>query len=457
MSSNNGNKYLLNDIELEMKSNHNTNSDIISFDDDIPKKEIIYENGKSEFTETEIKFIKKENNINKENIENNNNNDKKENISEKNNDNSITKDEKSLNEKVNKKDVFGDLTSIIKDKIKTRNIKENNKNKKIRLLSASSILSTEAKKKKYINNLPSTTKSKNSTIIYNSKTKNIKANSSVPKNNNNSKIIKKTKKNPELFINKIKKNEKNEKTQNLTARKEEKRKINFDDVLKRFDEEKKTAKKRFDNKKKELKNKENQIYTGKPNISKKIGNKYDKYSKDFLVRQKELNDNLNLKKKKLIEENNKKKEKEYQNIISNSIMAKKMKKYKRHKSDDEWVDRLYEQDVKKRKIKRDYMQEAFLPTFQPYLPKKNFNRSIDKINQIEEVLDKYNEKQNPQLLIDYLSKNNQKCEDSDNLFRQRVFNKFVNKNKRRNNSWDINEINSDENNDKDNDNDGDDV
>ena len=62
MSSNNGNKYLLNDIELEMKSNHNTNSDIISLDDDIPKKEIIYENGKSEFTETEIKFIKKENN-----------------------------------------------------------------------------------------------------------------------------------------------------------------------------------------------------------------------------------------------------------------------------------------------------------------------------------------------------------------------------------------------------------
>ena len=446
MSSSNRNKYLLNDIELEMKSNHNTNSDIISLDDDIPKKEIIYENGKSEYTE--IKFIKKENNINKENNEtNNNNNDKKENISKKNNDNSITKEEKSLNEKENKKDVFGDLTSIIKDKIKTRNIKENNKNKKIRLLSASSILSTEAKKKKYLNNLSSTTKSKNSTIIYNSKTKNIKANSSVPKNNNNSKIIKKTKKNPELFINKNKKIEKNE---NL-----EKRKINFDDVLKRFDEEKKTAKKRFDNKKKELKDKENQIYTGKPNILKKIGNKYDKYSKDFLVRQKELNDNLNLKKKKLIEENNKKKEKEYQKIISNSIVAKKMKKYKRHKSDDEWVDRLYEQDVKKRKIKRDYMQEAFLPTFQPNLPKKNFNRSIDKINQIEEVLDKYNEKQNPQLLIDYLSKNNQKCEDSDNLFRQRVFNKFVNKTKRRNNSWDINEINSDENND--NDNDGDDV
>ena len=137
MSSSNENKYLLNDIELEMKSNHNTNSDIISLDDDIPKKEIIYENGKSEFTETEIKFIKKENNINKENNENNNNNDKKENISEKNNDNSITKNEKSLNEKENKKDVFGDLTSIIKDKIKTRNIKENNKNKKIRLLSAS--------------------------------------------------------------------------------------------------------------------------------------------------------------------------------------------------------------------------------------------------------------------------------------------------------------------------------
>ena len=69
---------------------------------------------------------------------------------------------------------------------------------------------------------------------------------------------------------------------------------------------KKTAQKRFDNKKKELKEKENMIYTGKPKITKK-NIKSDKYSKDFLIRQKELNDNLNTKKEKLIEEENKKK------------------------------------------------------------------------------------------------------------------------------------------------------
>ena len=228
--------------------------------------------------------------------------------------------------------------------------------------------------------------------------------------------------------------------------KENQKKINFNDVLKRFDEEKKKGKEKFDNKKKELKDKESKIYTGKPNINKKIGNKYDKYSKDFLIRQKELNENLNLKKKKLIEEDNKKKEKEYQKILSDSIFKKKMKKFKKNRSDDQWVERLYKEDAKKREIKRENMEKASLPTFRPYLPKKKlFNNSVDKINQIDEVLDKYNEKQNPQLLIDYFTKNNQKFIDSDNLFRQKIFNKLGNKNKKMSYFMDINDKNSEDN------------
>ena len=164
----------------------------------------------------------------------------------------------------------------------------------------------------------------------------------------------------------------------------------------------------------------------------------EKLSKKFLTRQKELNDKLNQKKKKLIEENEKKKEKEYKKIISESIITKKNKKFKRNKSDDQFIDRLYKQDVKKRKMERDYMQNIFLPTFKPNVPKKKLNKSMDKINQIETVLNKYNEKQNPQLLIDYFTKNNnKKNEDSENLFRQKIFHKFVKKSKKRSNSVDI--------------------
>ena len=203
MISNNVNKELLNDIELEMKSNNNTNSDIISIDD-IPKKEIISD------SYTEIKFIKNEKNNDNENNDNDNdNNNKKENISEKNNDNSSTKDDKSNKEK----DIFCDLTFIIKDKIRTRNIKENNKKKKIRLLSAPS---TDTKNKNLFNNLnpPSTTTSKKAQILYNPKLNKTKDNSSVPKNNN-VKNIKKSKKNPELFINKKNNNYENNKNENI--------------------------------------------------------------------------------------------------------------------------------------------------------------------------------------------------------------------------------------------------
>lgn len=445
MSSKNCHKEL-NDLELEMKSNNISNSDIVSIDDDIRKKEIKYENGKLD-SFTEIQFIQKEKdkNIKEDNIDNKN---MIENKSDKNNDNSSTKDEKSTID--NKKDIFGDLTSIIKNKIQARNEKENKKKKKLRLLSAPSKISIEQEgKEKDYSVFSLTTKSKNSKIEYNISNKIKKANSSVPKNSNIKKI-KKPKKNPELFINKkIGKNDNNTisiNNGNLTTKRDGKKKINFNDVLKRFDEEKKTAQKRFDNKKKELKEKENMIYTGKPKITKK-NIKSDKYSKDFLIRQKELNDNLNTKKEKLIEEENKKKEKEYQKIISDSIILKKMKKYKRHKSDDQWVNRLYKDDVKKRELQRDILKDAFLPSFRPYLPpKKHLNKSVDKANEIEEVLDKYKKRQNPQLLLDYLSKNNLKLE-SGNLFRQKIFSKFGNRNKKLNNSMDINLLNSDEDSD----------
>ena len=83
------------------------------------------------------------------------------------------------------------------------------------------------------------------------------------------------------------------------------------------------------------------------------------------------------------------------------------------------------------------METICLPTFKPFIPKR-LNKSVDKINKIGEILDKYSERKNPQLLIDYFSKNNQKFEDSDKLFRKKIFNKFVNKNKKRSNSMDIN-------------------
>ena len=435
MSSNNGNKELLNDIELEMKSNIDTNSEIISIDE-IPKKEIIDDNEKAD-SYKELKLM-----LNENKNGTNDNNAKKENISEKNNNNNSTKDDKSYKE--NQNEIFGDLTSIIKDKIRARNIKENDKKKKIRLLSSSSM---DQKNKKPIPNLnvPSTTKSKKTQIIYNSKNIKIKSNSSVPKNNNNIKNNKKTKINPELFINK--------KNENNTTRKEEKKKINFDDVLKRFDEEKKTAQKRFDNKKKQLIDKENKECTGKPHLLKKNGKKNEKMSKDFLIRQKEFNDNVNLKKKKMIEENNKKKENEYKKMISESMLVKKMKKHKKNKSDDEWVERLYKEDLKNRKMRKDFMQNVFLPSFKPNIPKKKINRSIDKN---KDVLEEYNEKQDPQLLINYLNKNNQILEGSEDLLRQRALNKFIIKNKKKSHSVDINENNNDdEENESDEDNEND--
>ena len=177
MSSNKvNNGELIKDMELEMKSSHNTNSDIISISE-ISKKELAYENGSSD-PYTEVTLTKKDNNIDE-------NKDLKVNFSM----------EEPLTIKMNSKDMFGDLTSIIKDKIKTRNAKENNKNKKKRFSSSSAAIPTKEKNKRLNNRL-----NLSSTTIFSNKKKTT-GTSSVPKTYR-SKILKKSKKNPELFVNK---------------------------------------------------------------------------------------------------------------------------------------------------------------------------------------------------------------------------------------------------------------
>ena len=409
------NPNLLNDIDLEMKSNYNTNSDIISGDDTQNKEsKNVKSEAYSEFKSSKGDLTNNDDNYNKSAIKETNH---------------ITK---------NKMNIFGDLTDIIKDKIKKNNIK-NKKN--VRLLSSSSVLSTEEKRKR-IKNFPyiQNSKTNHSQILSSSKSK--KGNPIIFNKKNN----KKRKINPALFVNK----KNNIRTKNKTNNdnlKTESKKINFKDVLLRFEEEKKNAQRKFEKKKKELKDRENLIYTGRPQLYKTSRNKYNKFSKDFLIRQKELNEYSNLKKQKLIDETNKKREEEYRRIMSNSIINKKMSKMRRNKSGDEWVERLYKKDSQNRKLKKDCMEKICLPTFKPNLPKLKYHKSVDKISRINSVLEKYKEKQNPQLLIDYLNKNNNKFDDSKELFRQKIFAKFSNKKKKINNSMDLKvEDSSDENN-----------
>jgi hypothetical protein len=408
MSINDRKEELINNLELEMKSNHNTNSEIISIDE-MPKKEIIEHDKSSSDPYTEIKLIKKE-------IDNNL---------------KLQSPSQIITEKP--KDGFGDLTSIIRNKIKSKNMLETNKTKKLRFNSASKISTADKKKRMNLDLNTSTTKSNYSNATNGSKVLRTKGNSSMPKNKNkNNTNIKKGKKNPELYVNKgVDKNKKgNLKTHNsqstigngsMTTKKS--KKINFNDVLKRFDEEKKLAQKNFDKKKKALKDQETLENPGKPKLNKKSGKKMDKFAKDFLTRQKEMSENLSKKKKKLIEEDNKKKEKEYKQIVKNSVNNKN--KYKRNRSDDQWVERLYKEDTKRRKVQLDLMQTAVLPTFKPNLPRRrHMNRSVErtgKTTEIGDVLDKYNEKQNPQLLIDYMTRNDKNIgEESHELMRQKI-------------------------------------
>ena len=186
-------------------------------------------------------------------------------------------------------DRFGDLTEIIKNNIKLKTMidnkkaKSHKKNKSVLLT-----LSSSKKPKNKFNNI-------NLITYTNSATKDssqISLNSNYIKYKN---II-----NFDLFINK--KSLKNKNKSNTVVKKQysiDKKKSNFNSMLNRFEEELQKTKKKLEAKKEKIKEKEKLIYTGKPNITKTNLKKYQKYSKDFLVRQKELNEELNKKKKKI--------------------------------------------------------------------------------------------------------------------------------------------------------------
>ena len=325
-------------------------------------------------------------------------------------------------------DRFGDLTEIIKNNIKLKTMidnkkaKSHKKNKSVLLT-----LSSSKKRKNKFNNI-------NLITFTNSATKDssqISLNSNYIKYKN---II-----NFDLFINK--KSLKNKNKSNTVVKKQysiDKKKSNFNSMLNRFEEELQKTKKKLEAKKEKIKEKEKLIYTGKPNITKTNLKKYQKYSKDFLVRQKELNEELNKKKKKLIDQANKRKEEEYQIIISNSILNKnKRNNYIKSKSCDDWVERLYKKETLKRKMEQNYLEQSIKPSFKPFLPKKDIKKVIngDK-NRINKVIKTYNKKANPQIIINYLNTKKNSENQNEELFRNKIFGKYTHKyiNKKINNS-----------------------
>lgn len=325
-------------------------------------------------------------------------------------------------------DRFGDLTEIIKNNIKLKAMIENNKakshkkNKSVLLT-----LSSSQKRKNKYNNI--------NLITY---TNSATEDSSLISLNSNY-IKYKNIKNFDLFINK--KTIKNKNKSNNIIKKQysiEKKKFNYNSMLNRFEEELQKAKKKLEEKKEKIKEKEKLIYTGKPTITKTNLKNYHKYSKDFLIRQKELNDELNKKKKKLIDQAHKRKEEEYQIILSNNILNKnKRNNYIKSKSCDDWVERLYKKETFKRKIEQNYLEQSIKPSFKPFIPKKNIKNVIsgDK-NRINKVIKKYNKKANPEVIINYLNTKKTSENKNEDLFRNKIFGKSLNKyiNKKINNS-----------------------
>ena len=348
-----------------------------------------------------------------------------------------------INKPKNNLEIFGDLTSIIQNKIRLKTLSKNNitnNRNKSDIKNNSALLTFDETKRK------GKEKSSDNLNIH-TNINNINLNSSTTKDNsqisiNSNKIKTKKKKiNPELFINK--RNQKDNKNINKieTISIENPKKFNCKSMLDRFEEEQKKASKKFENKKQEIIEQEKRIYTGKPSIitKPKLKNN-EKYSKDFLTRQKELNDDLIKKKKKLIEENNKKKEEEYKLITTQNIWINKnknKKNYFRNKSSDHWVERLYTQDTKKRKLNQYYLNNAFIPSFKPEIERKNIKNVLDKNKmQINKVLKDYEENTNPELIINYLNINKNTEDNNEQLFRNKIFGKSLYKytNKKINNS-----------------------
>ena len=321
-------------------------------------------------------------------------------------------------------DRFGDLTEIIKNNIISKSLLENNKaksHKKNKNKSVLLILNSPKKQKKKQNNIKFITYTNSAT----KDSSQISLNSNYIKNNH--------KINLELFINKKTINNKNK--SNTFGKKEtiEKKKFDINLMVNRVEEELQKAK----SKKEKIREKEKKIYSGKPNTIKSNSKNYQKYLNDFLVRQKELNEELNKKKKKLIGEVNQKKEEEYQKIISKNILNKNKKNYIKNKSFDDWVERLSQQKTAKRQIEQYYLEQSILPSFKPFIPKKDIKKVIKgDENQIDKVIKKYNEKTNPEIIINYLNK--KKIYENQNLtlIRNKIFAKSKHKyiNKKINNS-----------------------
>ena len=318
-------------------------------------------------------------------------------------------------------DRFGDLTEIIKNNIKLKTMidnkkaKSHKKNKSVLLT-----LSSSKKPKNKFNNINLITHTNSAT----KDSSQISLNSNYIKNNH--------KINLELFINKKTINNKNK--SNTFGKKEtiEKKKFDINLMVNRVEEELQKAKKQFESKKEKIREKEKKIYSGKPNTIKSNSKNYQKYLNDFLVRQKELNEELNKKKKKLIDEVNQKKEEEYQKIISKNILNKNKKNYIKNKSFDDWVERLSQQKTAKRQIEQYYLEQSILPSFKPFIPKKDIKKVIKgDENQIDKVIKKYNEKTNPEIIINYLNK--KKIYENQNLtlIRNKIFakpkHKYINK------------------------------
>ena len=313
------------------------------------------------------------------------------------------------------KDIFGDLTPIIKNKIKAKVLLKNkffdcrNKsNKSIEEKEYSALLTFNDSKRKeqYIENFH-----KNTFVNTISTTKD---NSQTLENSYKIKKMKKI--NPEIFVNnknqKNKNNKINEKEKPTTNK--PKKKFDYNLMLNRFEEERKKASKNLEAKKQKIEEEENKINTNKPLLTNKKIINYGKYSKDFLIRQKQINDNVIKKTEKLIEEKNKKEEEEYKIMKSKNITKKNKKKNLRNKSDDTWVNRLYNQDTEKRKIKKLNLEKSLIPTFKPLiLENRNKKNRFEKYKTlINELIMENREKNDPELLNNYLTNNKNKKEES---------------------------------------------
>lgn len=214
----------------------------------------------------------------------------------------------------------------------------------------------------------------------------------------------------------------------------------FEELLTRFKEKETERINKLNNRKKEFSDKEIKEVKKIPNInsnSKKIFTSTD----DFLTRQERFKSDLDKKKEQLREEklrkeqeklakeekalsnyNNKKYDKDYiekkinvmyewdsqrknkieklkerepvysfkPNINKNSAKIASAKKQLVDNNEDQFVDRLYNQDVKKRKQKKEILEEIYLPSFTPNTNHNLKNMETDANEKVSSKITKLN-------------------------------------------------------------------